>query len=72
MDSKYKWNFNDKDFLEFAENNVAEFKNSFNYKRYITSHREMRGLVGKTIEEFQYLESGINYLIDCVIENDLI
>ncbi len=25
MDNKYKWHFNDKDYLEFAENNVTEF-----------------------------------------------
>lgn len=35
MDNKYKWHFNDKDYLEFAENNVTEFKSSFNYKSYI-------------------------------------
>ena len=71
MDNKYKWHFNDKDFLEFAENNVAEFKSSFNYKSYITPHSEMRELIGKIIEEFQYLESCINYLIECAIKNDL-
>ena len=31
----------------------------------------MRELVGKIIEEFQYLESCINNLIECAIENDL-
>lgn len=63
MDNKYKWHFNDKDLLEFVENNLTEFKNSFNYKSYITPHSEMRELVGRIIEEFQYLESCINYLI---------
>ena len=51
MDNKYKWHFNDKDYLEFAENNVTEFKSSFNYKSYITPHSEMRELIVKIIEE---------------------
>lgn len=71
MDNKYKWYFNNNDYLEFAENNVTEFKSSFNYKSYITPHSEMRELIGEIIEEFQYLESCINYLIECAIENDL-
>ncbi len=71
MDNKYKWHFNDKDYLEFAENDVTESKNNFNYRSYITPHSEMRELIGRIIEEFQYLESCINYLIKCAIENDL-
>ena len=52
MDNKYKGHFNDKDLLEFVENNVTEFKNSFNYKSYITPHSEMRELVVDVEAEF--------------------
>ena len=71
MDDRYKWHYNDKNFLEFAERNVIEFKNSFDYKNYITPHDEMRELVGKIIEDFQYLEACINSLIKCAIESGL-
>jgi len=71
MNDKYKWHYNDKEFLEFAQNHVKEFQESFNYKSYITPHDDMRELLGRIIEEFQYLESCIKHLIEIAIENKI-
>lgn len=71
MENKYKWHYNDREFLEFAQNHVKEFQEGFNYKSYITPHDDMRELLGRIIEEFQYLESCIKHLIAVAIENKI-
>ncbi len=71
MDNKYCWHYNDEEFLSFAEKYVKDLKVSFNYKDYITPHSEMRELLGRIIEEFQYLESCMKYLIECAVDNKL-
>lgn len=71
MNEKYRWHYNDEEFLEFAQEYVNNSITSFNYKDYITPHNEARELIGRIIEEFQYLESCIKYLIECAVENNL-
>ncbi|MDE7406046.1 MAG: hypothetical protein K2M89_04165, partial [Clostridiales bacterium] len=71
MEDKYCWHYNDEDFISFAEEYVENLKNSFNYKSYITPHDEMRELLGRVIEEFQYLEASIKSLIEIAVEKGI-
>ena len=71
MDKKYMWHYNNKEYLEFAEKYIKDFENNFNYKSYITPHDEMRELIGRIIEEFQYLEACIQYLLERAVEYKL-
>lgn len=71
MNNKYCWHYNDDEFLTFAENYVNDMKSNFNYKNYITPHNEMRELLGRIIEEFQYLEACIKNLIEIAVANDI-
>ncbi len=71
MNKKHIWHFNDEEYFNFAEERVKNSIVNFNYKSYITPHSDMRELLGKVIEEFQYLESCIKTLITIAIENKL-
>lgn len=68
MDDKYIWHYNDKEYMEFAKENVTRFMKNFNYKSYITPYNETRELVGRIIEEFQLLENCISGLLYHAIE----
>lgn len=63
--------YNEQDFLEFAEKYAQNSKLNFNYKSYIMPHSEMRELLGRIIEEFQYLELRIKELIKIAVEKNL-
>lgn len=71
MDNKYCWHYNEKEFLSFAEEYVKNTQIAFNYKDYITPHNEMRELLGRIIEEFQYLEACIKHLIEIAVEEKI-
>lgn len=71
MKEKYRWHYNDKDFMDFANDYVMNAQTSFNYRDYITPHNETRELIGRIIEELQYLESCIKHLIQCAVDNNL-
>ena len=71
MEEKYCWHFNDEEFLNLARDCVNSAQTNFNYKSYITPHNETRELIGRIIEEYQYLEAGIKYLIQCAVEYKL-
>ncbi len=69
--NKYCLYYNDKEFFTFAEGYVKNSKISFNYKDYINPHSEMRELLGRIIEEFQYLESCMKHLIEIAAEEKI-
>ncbi len=71
MERKFTWHFNDEEYMKFAEDNLKAFTENFNYKSYITPHNEMRELLGRIVEEFQYLESLINKLLYLAIEKNI-
>lgn len=71
MDKKYIWHYNDEEYLAFSKKYLKEFETSFNYKTYITPYNEARELIGRIIEEFQYLESCIKHLLYEAVRNGI-
>lgn len=71
MDSKYIWHYKDIEYLTFSKKYLKEFETTFNYKVYITPYNEARELIGRIIEEFQYLEKGIKHLIYEAVKNGI-
>ena len=71
MDKQYSWHFNDDEYMRFAKNMVAYSIKQFNYRDFITPHDESRELIGRIIEEFQYLEALINNLLEHAIQNGI-
>ncbi len=71
MEEKYRWHYNDEEFLKYARESVNNAMLEFDYKTFITPHNETRELIGRIIEEFQYLEACIKHLIQCAVENNI-
>ena len=69
MQEKYLWHFSDEEYMKFAKQYIAELKEDFNYKDFVSPYNEERELVGAIIEEFQYLEAQIKYILFCAIEH---
>lgn len=67
MEEKYIWHFNDDEYMLFAKQYIAELKEGFDYKNFITPYNEEREMIGRIIEEFQYLESNMKHLLQCAI-----
>ena len=59
------------DFLKFAKESVKKSPVNFTYQSYIAPHSEMRELLGKIIQEFQYLEKRMNDLIKFAVEKNI-
>ncbi len=70
MNEKYIWHFND-EYIEWSSEYLENFKSTFDYKNYILPHSDMRELLGRIIEEFQYLEHNINHLLIIAVENNI-
>jgi len=71
MNNKYTWHYTDEEYMQLANEQLEVFYYHFNYKDYITPYNESRELIGRIIEEFQYLESCIKHLLEVAVENGI-
>ena len=71
MNNNYIWHYTDEEYMKLANEQLESFYSHFNYKDYITPYNESRELIGRIIEEFQYLESCIKSLLKVAVENNI-